>query len=172
MGTAFNNSAIVKFNEFNMFTSITGLAYEFRLCGSLEEIGLNNITTWSRADMRYDHIGSTHIQYVYLPNWVAPVGNRDLFFNRILRGVRVGKNCTSVGSMQRNTGTVYFIIESEMVVDRATNYTFADYFFVPDAYVDAYKASTAWSSFASKIYPISSFREMFPNEPARMYEEW
>ena len=171
MGTAFNNSAIVKFNEFNMFTSITKLAYELRLCGSLVEIGLDNITGWSRSDMRYDHIGSSHIQYVYLPNWEAPSGNRDLFFNSAPRGFRIGKNCTSILLMTRTGTAEYYIIESEMVVAKS-NYSNSNYYFVPDEYVDAYKIDSQWSSNAAKIYPISSFREMFPNEPARMYEEW
>ena len=172
MGTAFNGSAIVKFNELVMFTQITGLSYQFYNCSSLEEIGLDNITTWTKADMRRDQIGSSKIQYAYLPSWVAPNGTRDIFFTAIQRGIRVGRNCTSIARMTRNGTPVYYIIESAMVVGRSTYYNNASYFFVHDDYVDAYKASSDWSSRASTIYPISSFREMFPNEPARMYEPW
>ena len=122
--------------------------------------------------MRYDHLGTQKMEYVYLPNWVAPVSNRDFFFNMVLKGIRIGKNCTSAYQLTRGGTCQYIIIESAMVVPRQANYSNASYFFVHDDYVDAYKASSDWSSRASTIYPISSFREMFPNEPARMYEEW
>ena len=172
MGTAFQNSTIVKFNELVLFSNITKLGYELNSCGQIEEIGLDNITTWSSHDARRDHISSSMIRYAYLPNWEGPAGDRDIFFNRLPRGIRVGRNCTSVARMVRNGSTDYYIIESPMVVGRSVNYVNATYFFVHDDYVDAYKASSDWSSRASRIYPISSFREMFPNEPARMYEPW
>ena len=156
-----------------MFSSITKLAYEFRTCGSLEEINLDNITTWSRGDMTFDHFGSNRIKYIYLPNWIDLVGTRDIFFNTIQGGIRFGKNCVSVAQMIRSRQPAqYFIIESEMVVNRSTLYVNASYFFVPDNLVNSYKISDLWSSVASSIHPISEFPVIFPNEPARMYEPW
>jgi len=171
LGTVFNNSTIVKFNEFNMFTSITSLPGAFRSCPQLQEIGLDNIVNGSGATA-ITQINSTKIEYAYLPNWVGFTGNRTRFFASLKYGLRIGKKCTDITNIVQSSSTPYFIIESEMVVGRSGSYANADHFFVPDAFVDAYKADSQWSSVAAKIYPISSFVQMFPNEPARMYEPW
>lgn len=166
------NSLISTFNEFSLFTSISGLSYNFRDCTKLKEIGLDNITKWERSDMAYSHFNSV-IRYIYLPNWVAPSGSRSYFFQYPPTGIRVGKNCTSIARMMLGGSCEYIILEPSRVVARGTSsYSNASCYFVPDDYVNIYKSSSEWSSYSSRIYPISSFREMFPNEPDRMYEPW
>jgi hypothetical protein len=171
LGTAFRNSSIVKFNELNFFTSITRISGDFYTCSQLQEIGLDNIND-GRGDTAITLFGSEQITYAYLPNWVRFIGNRARLFKLLTGGLRIGKNCTSITNLVQSGNTPYFIIESELVVERTGSYSNAMNFFVPDAYVEAYKESSQWSSVAEKIHPLSEFRIIFPNEPERMYVPW
>ena len=48
-----------------------------------------------------------------------------------------------------------FVLDVNSVIPVSGQYVGESYYFVPDDLVDDYKAHSSWSSYASRIYPIS-----------------
>lgn len=183
IGTWFYQNAIIKsFNELVHFTSVTKLENNaLRACNALETLDLTNIEEIAGNALRGDT--ALHGEF-YAPNLVELTGDYvftiagfEIFnvpklrtitqyslyqcanLKRIVLGdiVSIGRQamygCTLLEAVVINNNTPPSLYSNSF---QSTNSTFIIY--VPDAAVDAYKAAATWSSYASRIKPLSEYQ--------------
>ena len=139
-------------NDTNIPNEITGFLMDGWFSGTkiVRVTNLGSITRISRnADNFY--LGCFEncnlLKYVILPATLQTIGCRTFC------------SCTSLIYIKCLAVTPP-TIQSSLWLNN-TNSTFK--FYVPDASVDAYKAATNWSSYASRIFSLTQFAIDFPN---------
>lgn len=161
-------------------------AYSFYEYANLSSINLSKIETFERDSMsgctslpsvlvleNAKDFGSgvfilcTSLERVELPNVVTiadAINYRGCFSGcNNLAWLRIGPNCTKIGSYLRSystTTTPLSIICEAVTPPSLGNSPFhaggaMGYIYVPDASVDAYKAATNWAQFSDVIKPMS-----------------
>ena len=109
------------------------------------------------------------LRKIVLPNLVTHGGGA--YSSNTVLGIIIGDKITSIGNQAFSNG---YALQVRYVVIKATtpptcgtnilNYNRNPKIYVPDESVDAYKAATGFSTYASKIYPITQFETDFPGE--------
>lgn len=165
------NATIVSFNELDKFRGVTGLTDAFAGCASLQSINLNNIRTVSRSASDGCFFGSALIEAI-MPNAVS-VGTWGFRGTTLLERAFLGQNCASIASWGFNNCTKL----SWLVCAAATPPTLNSNalsskpnIYVPDASVAAYREASVWSSYASRIFPISQLSSDNPELYAEIEE--
>ena len=136
MGTTFRNATAIKtFPELVYFTKITTL-------------------------VGYAFSGST-ITKIILPDNVTSIGNSVFYLSTKLKYVDYGAGVTSFGSQvhYRVPTSAYktMIVRSTTppTLSSTSNFVPAESIYVPDSAVSTYKAASGWSTWSSRIKPIS-----------------
>lgn len=178
------NTVIVSFDEFEFFTAVTALSggtnatRAFAGCTSLESVSLpitlTNLGTGTFqgctalrrvSNLEYVSVISENsfnlsgIEEALLDN-ATSIGNQAFYQCSMLKKIRL-KNVTNIA----NRGFRECRALEVIIIDNPTPPTIASNSFlesscpiyVPDASVDAYKAATNWSGYASRIKPLSEY---------------
>lgn len=137
IGLWFSKSTISSFDELRYFTSITSLVqYAFTDCS---------------------------VQHIAIPDNVQSIG--DFCFQRCTKLLRIdiGSGVTNIGAQAlRTANKLQAVVCRAVIPPTIGTYCFYQYvanIYVPDASVDAYKTANNWSTYASKIQPLSSYTE-------------
>ena len=137
-----NQTNVVSFKEFVLFTGITSIPYGvgFSGCTTIQSIAWPaNLRTLSGGNMN-----SPALKLVEFQDKITTIGNMACFTNSAsLTVVCRASTPPSLGTGNNSFG------------DRAVNRINV---YVPDESVGTYKAATRWSAFASKIHPISEYK--------------
>ncbi len=112
---------------------------------------------------------TTSLRKLVLPNLVTH-GNNVYGSNTVL-GIIIGDQITSISNEAFGGAYAlqvrYVVIKATTPPTCGTNilrYNNNPKIYVPDESVDAYKAAIGFSTYASKIYPITQFETDFPGE--------
>ena len=138
-----NQTSIVSFKEFVLFTGITSIPYGMGFSGDTKIQSIAwpaNLRTMSGANMN-----SPALKYVEFQDKITSIGNMACFTNSTSLTVI----CRAVTPPSLGTGNNSF---GDRAVNRINVY-------VPDESVDTYKAAARWSAFATKIHPISEYSD-------------
>ena len=160
-----SNTIIESFSEIEYFTSMTTLSYGcFQGCNKLTYLKLPTLT--ATAGLCF---ATTSLRKLVLPNLVTHASNA--YSNNTVLGIIIGDKITSIGNEAFGNAYAiqvrYVLIKATTPPSCGTNilrYNRNPKIYVPDESVDAYKAATGFSTYASKIYPISQFETDFPGE--------
>lgn len=144
--TSFWNSGITSISNLGNITSVKNWQNDgsFSSCTSLKTIDLHTSTSLQTIE-RCGFKNATSCETIHLPNSITTLG--DYAF----------ENATSLKWIKIDATTPPTITNTTF--NKAST-TFKIY--VPDSAVSDYKSST-WSSFSSRIFPISQFVTDFPN---------
>lgn len=144
--TSFHNSGITSISNLGSITSIKNWGNDgsFSGCPSLRTIDLHTTTSLQTIE-RCAFKGATACETIHLPNSITTLGDFAFENASSLRWIKI--DATTPPTITTTT------------FNKASN-TFKIY--VPDSSVSDYKSST-WSSFSSRIFPISQFATDFPN---------
>ena len=127
---------------------------------------LGKLTTMPAASGGQQNYGATDcLEYCSLPDTLSTIRGRSFQGYSVLQTLVIGSGCTSIeGYLVNNCKAL-----TQVVVKATTPPTLdanAWYgasaltsIYVPDASVDAYKAATNWSTYASRIKPLSEYTE-------------
>ena len=139
IGTKFKgNTEIASFNEFENFTGIkTWDNYAFMGCNNLTSIKLPNNLPAIPVGL---FANCTSLMSIDIPESVTAI-NREAFWT-----------CGGLISIVVRNPTPITLVSGALTGVTASIY-------VPDDSVDAYKAASGWSSFASRIKPLSEYTE-------------
>ena len=159
IGTYFNSSTTIYFNEFQYFTKISD-APDLRKATNLKEITFPS-SVQRIANNCYDGCSSliscvlneglktigrnvwnyTKFVTMTIPSTVTSIDGRDFVANYNLRSVLV----LAVNPPSNPTFNLLNAANSSVRI------------YVPDDSLSAYKAASKWSEIASRIYPISEY---------------
>lgn len=132
--------------------------YSFNNYENLKKINLDKVVTLNGNALKGTAVGEVELASI------VTLGNSGLDGMKSLTKVHIGANCTTIGSYnfwgwnstEEKTIIVDAIVPPSLAGNnRPDNYNAMVY--VPDSSVEAYKAASGWSSFASKIYPMSVY---------------
>ena len=182
IGDLFKRNAEIKtFNEFKYFTNVTSIAnYAFEYCSALNTINLSNIITignyafQSCAALEGDMIlpnltslGGSAFTKTGISSFVAPkikTINSSTFARCPSLALVDFTDVTSIGTYAFE----YCSALKTFICRNVTPPTLANTnaltgtsctIYVPDEAVDTYKAATNWSTYASRIKPLSEYTE-------------
>lgn len=130
----YTNTVITSFNELEYFTGLTTVEEAFYGCTSLADVTLPSTLT-SVGDYAFQETALTSID---IPSGVTAIG-QDAF-----------RSCSSLASVTVNATT-----PPTLGTDAFSGTSRDLAIYVPAASVDAYKAASGWSDFASVITAIS-----------------
>lgn len=141
MGTTFQaNTLIRSFNEFEYFTGVT----------SLTNNAFNNTASIN-----------TTFSSIVLPRNITSIGNGSFYRMRGFQKINIPSKVTTFANYAFSGCTGLQIIlcypSSPPTIQSQTFTGVSGIFYVPDESVDAYKAANRWSSFASRIHPLSEY---------------
>ena len=132
--------------------------YSFNNYENLKKINLDKVVTLNGNALKGTAVGEVELASI------VTLGNSGLDGMKSLTKVHIGANCTTIGSYnfwgwnstEEKTIIVDAIVPPSLAGNnRPDNYNAMVY--VPDSSVEAYKAASGWSSFASRIYPMSVY---------------
>lgn len=137
-------------------TSIGGSAFEN--CSSLTSITIpSGVTKIDNSTFSF----CSSLTSVTIPNSVTSIGTSAFAYCRGLTSVTIGSGVTSIGTyaFENCSGLTSVTVNATTPPTLRTTNTFANTnncpIYVPSASVNAYKAARVWSSYASRIRPIS-----------------
>ena len=150
---------------FSGCTSLSGFNYDittynmnsFKECTNLTSVNLDSARTI--GDYAFYN---TKLSTVNMPN-VETIGNYVFSSISGLTDVTIGENCLTIGNnafysinIPSSTLTITCLAEVPPTISSNLCYSYSlKAIYVPDASVDTYKAANRWSTFQSKIKPIS-----------------
>lgn len=180
IGTWFRgNTEIVSFDELEYFTGVKTLdQYAFAECTNLASISLANITaiTWGYifsgctsllkvnapvvTKIANGFMQDSAVQEVYLPSIVTVQSAFTRATNLLI--IDLGASCMEIGAytfwqMTTNQTDLICRATTPPTLTGNNNLNFCKNIYVPNTSVDAYKAATNWSTYASKIKPLSEY---------------
>ena len=140
MGTVFQNNTLIRsFNEFEYFTGVTSLA----------------------ANAFYNTTTNTTFTSIVLPRNIISIGSGAFFRLAALQKINIPSKVTTFANYVFTGCTgLQIILCYPSTPPTIQGYTFQNVtgiFYVPDESVDTYKAANRWSSFASRIHPLSEY---------------
>ena len=141
MGTTFKGNTLIRsFNEFEYFTGVTSL------------------TTNAFGSEIYN----TTFSSIVLPRNITSIGNGAFYRMRGFQKINIPSKVTSIANYAFNSCSSLNIIlcYPSSPPTLASTQVFAGapgIIYVPDESVDTYKAANRWSSFASRIHPLSEY---------------
>ena len=143
---SFQSSGITSISNLGQLTSVKNYGNDgtFSSCGSLKTIDLHTTTNLQTIE-RCGFKGVTSCETIHLPNSITTIGPYAF------------QNATSLKWIKIDAATPP-TITSETFVNASSTFKI----YVPDSSVSDYKSSS-WSSFSSRIFPISQFATDFPN---------
>ena len=161
LGSIFkDNGTIVSFSELDYFLNVKQLTdYVFSYCVNLKSIGCSNIEVVK--ERCFDNSG---VEELILEN-IVEVGARGFFGMKKIKKIVLGERLSIIRTSNfwswSETAKSVIIKAKEPPTIEGDNQPgwYAVSFYVPDESVDAYKAANRWSSWASRIYPISQYVE-------------
>lgn len=159
IGTWFKGSAITSFDELDDFVNVTSLsANAFNGCPNLVSVGTQNIITL--GDQVF--YGSNNIQQLILPN-VKTIGTYQMRYNSALNFLDIGANCSWIATRGFSDCPNVAAIICRNVNPPGLDYntslaTNSCPIYVPDEAVETYKTASVWSSYASRIKPLSEYQ--------------
>lgn len=150
---------------FSGCTSLSGFNYDittynmnsFKDCTNLTSVNLDSARTI--GDYAFNN---TKLSTVNMPN-VETIGSYVFGSISGLTDVTIGENCLTIGdnafysiNIPSSTLTITCLAEVPPTISSNLCYIYSlKAIYVPDASVDTYKAANRWSTFQSKIKPIS-----------------
>lgn len=140
MGTVFQNNTLIRsFNEFEYFTGVTSLA----------------------GNAFYNTTTNTTFTSIVLPPNIKSIGNGAFYRLAALQKINIPSKVTTFANYVFTGCTGLQIIlcypSTPPTIQAYTFQNVSGIFYVPDESVDAYKAANRWSSFASRIHPLSEY---------------
>lgn len=159
IGSLFRSNTLIKnFDELRFFKNVQKLdGYAFNGCTSLEYVNLENVVT--TGDQVF--MNTTLVSFI-APN-ISSIGTYQMRYNNALRVIDLGENCAWIGNRGFSDCP-----NTEVIICRAANPPGLGYntslatnscpIYVPDASVDTYKTASTWSSYASRIKPLSEYQ--------------
>lgn len=168
IGTAFRSNTVIQyFHELKHFTGITALATNdsagsnaaFYGCSQLKAI---TIPDQIRNIPQQLFAGDTNLYLVNLPANLYRIYNRVAYNSRNLLKIEIPAGCAILGSSTSQGYSAFYHAKTYIMhpitppsVGRFDTAPTAIY--VPDDSVDAYKAASVWSNYASVIHPMSEY---------------
>jgi hypothetical protein len=141
-------------------TGIRGEGGQFGNCANLTNIRFKSLSSGSFGSYMVE--GCTSLEKVEFPSAISLSGNYSFQLGRTMI---IGPNCTSLGGRiwQGNNALREFVCKA-VIPPTYTGYPLSGTdssmsIYVPDGSVDAYKAASGWSGFASQIKPLSEYIE-------------
>lgn len=139
VGTTFRENTIRSFNEFEYFTGVTSLA----------------------GNAFYNTASVNTFVSIVLPSNISSFGNGAFYRMAALQKINIPSKVTNLANYVFSGCTGLRIIlcypSSPPTIQGYTFQSVSGIFYVPDESVDAYKAANRWSSFASRIHPLSEY---------------
>ncbi len=166
LSTKFTRNTIVEhFREIEYFTSMTQLSQDcFNGWNKLTYLKLPILTATASHCL-----ATTSLRKLVLPNLVTH-GNNIYASNTVL-GIIIGDKIASISNEAFGGAYAiqvrYVLIKATTPPSCGTNilrYNRNPKIYVPDESVAAYKAASGFSTYASKIYPITQFETDFHGE--------
>ena len=136
--------------------SVTSIGYgAFYYCWSLTSVTIPNSVTNIEERSFYSCSGLTSVE---IPNSVTRIGSEAFGDCRVLTSVTIGNSITSIGEEAFEYCRVLTSVTCEAVTPPKLGSSAFDYtncqIYVPSQSVAAYKTTTNWSTYASRIQPI------------------
>lgn len=140
MGTAFRENTLIRsFNEFEYFTGVTSLA----------------------GNAFYNTTTNTTFSSIVLPRNITSIGSGAFYRLAALQKINIPSKVSTIANYAFHGCTGLKIIlcypSSPPTIQAYTFQHVTGIFHVPDESVDTYKAANRWSSFASRIHPLSEY---------------
>ena len=168
IGTTFRNNTVIQyFHELKYFTGIkylasndgTGSNSAFVECSALREITIpDQIKNIPFALFN----GNTNLYQINLPANLYRIYNRVASNSRNLLKIEIPSGCAILGSSTSQGYSAFYYTKTYIMhpttppsVGRFDTAPAAIY--VPDESIDAYKAASVWSNYASVIHPMSEY---------------
>lgn len=160
--TSIGNSAFDSCNSLSSVTLgnsvITIGDYAFQACYALTSVTIPDSVIYLNLHSFYQCISLTEIN---LPDSVISIGEESFRDCRSMTSCTIGSGITSIANLSfYNCRSLSSVIVNAIVPPTLVgNYVFKNTndcpIYVPDESVDAYKTANRWSSYASRIKPIS-----------------
>lgn len=156
MGTVFKgNTSITKFNELYFFEKAAIPSNCFQGCTALTEATVPKNLTSLPVNAAFKNCSSLRTLYFGEGYTTLAYSSMEQCNNLTLI---LPTTFTTFGNSAFYSGSNYvLVIKATTPPNIAAGGTRVVKYYVPDDYVDAYKADTNWSSVASKIYPLSQY---------------
>jgi len=129
--------------------------------------GLQKISCTNLLEIQDNGLKDTRLKEIFLPN-VKTIGIDGLNLCPYLAKVDIGGNATSIGNFAfgNSTSLETLIVRAttppsagRLILENTAIDSANGFIYVPDASVDAYKAASGWSTYASRIKPLSEYVE-------------
>lgn len=129
--------------------------------------GLQKISCTNLLEIQDNGLKDTRLKEIFLPN-VKTIGIDGLNLCPYLAKVDIGGNATSIGNFAFGNSTSLEILivrattppsAGRLILENTAIDSANGFIYVPDASVDAYKAASGWSTYASRIKPLSEYVE-------------